>query len=442
MTGKAVITLVFDDNDPSIYTEAYTRMKLLNMVGTNACITGTVGNNGLYTLAQITEMYNYGWDICNHTNNHVQMTTETDPQIVTAVSGGRTYLINNGFTRSADILIAPSNETNEAILNVCKPYCTVATTRIDNGIDTANPIPFDPLRIRRRGVGSNDPTTVMKWIDEAVYKGQYLHLNFHKISNNGTALDYPPTDFQTVIDYIASLRNAGNLDVLTMSQLYTQYVTSHKRSITPIRTIPITFANCLSFDGSGDVVNIPYSSSLAFSGNQPITLASRHKTNSSATQRLWTAGTEIILRINGTTKEYEFILNSFTTNDRVVAGGVTPGAVQTAVGVYDGTDMLLYVDGFLVERVTPTGTYINPATTWKIGHDTTEQYAGKIYENHVINAAWSHEDILRWTFQGLLPSTGRKAGYVFNAGSGTTVTDLSGNANTGTIVGATWQAGM
>jgi glucose/arabinose dehydrogenase/fibronectin type 3 domain-containing protein len=39
-----------------------------------------------------------------------------------------------------------------------------------------------------------------------------------------------------------------------------------------------------------------------------------------------------------------------------------------------------------------------------------------------------------------LPS-GLIAGYTFDAGSGTTVTDISGNGNTGTITGATWTAG-
>jgi hypothetical protein len=39
---------------------------------------------------------------------------------------------------------------------------------------------------------------------------------------------------------------------------------------------------------------------------------------------------------------------------------------------------------------------------------------------------------------GSLASTGPVAAYNFDAGSGTTVADLSGNANTGTITGATW----
>lgn len=442
MTGRAIITLVFDDNDPSIYNEAYIRMKALNMVGTNACITGTVGNNGLYTLAQIQEMYAYGWDICNHTTNHVQMTTETDPQIVSAVSGGRTYLLSNGFTRSANILIAPSNETNEAILNVVKPYCTMATTRIDNGLDTANNIPLDMLRIRRRGVANNAPKVVKTWIDEAVNRGQHLHLNFHKISNNGTALDYPIADFQEVISYIASLRDAGNVEVITMSQLYSRFSTNRVRQAVPIRRQERSFANSLYFDGAGDVVNIANSASLDFSGVKPITLAARVKPQTNATQRIITQGTEIILRVNGTTKEYEFILNSFATNDRVIAGGVTPGLVQAVVGVFDGTSLLLYVDGNMVETVDPTGSYANVGSIWKLGHDTTEQFAGKIYEAHVYASAWTAEDVRMWTHRMLLPADNRKAGFLLNAGSGSTIADLSGNGNTGTIVGATWKSGM
>jgi peptidoglycan/xylan/chitin deacetylase (PgdA/CDA1 family) len=393
MIDRAVVTIVFDDNDPSIYTEGFARMSPLNLKGTNACITGTVGNVGLYTLAQITEMYNAGWDIVNHTTNHVQMTTETDPQIVSAVSGGRTYLLNNGFTRSANILIAPSNETNEAILNVVKPYCNMATTRIDNGTDTANTLPLDMYRIRRKGVANNTPQTVIDWIDDAIAKGQHLHLNFHKISNNGSGLDYPPTDFQTVINYIAQKRNQNKLDVLTMSELYDRYSTVKRRE-SARRIVDRAVGSSLSFDGSGDVVNIPASSSLTFSGTQPITIAARVIFANSSTMRLATQGTEIILRFNGTTKECEFILNSFTTNDRVVAGGITPGRPTTVVGVYDGSDIKVYVNASLKGRTTPTGAYVDAATQWKLGHDTTEQFKGYMDELRIVRGAWTADDIL------------------------------------------------
>ena len=42
---------------------------------------------------------------------------------------------------------------------------------------------------------------------------------------------------------------------------------------------------------------------------------------------------------------------------------------------------------------------------------------------------------------GPVPPAGLVAGYSFDAGSGTTVADVSGNGNTGTITGATWVAG-
>jgi hypothetical protein len=431
------VTLVFDDNDPSIYNEAYIRMKALNMVGTNACITGTVGNNGLYTLAQITEMYNYGWDICNHTDNHVQMTTETDPQIVTAVTNGRTYLINNGFTRSANILVAPSNETNEAILNVVKPYCVMATTRIDNNTDTANEMPLDLLRIRRRGAANNPPATIKDWIDDAIQRGQHLHLNFHKISDNGTALDYPPTDFQTVIGYLAAKRDSGEINILTMSQLYNIFDTQ-TRAVNGRRTVPRDTGACLSFDGAGDVVNITDSSSLGFSGVLPVTIAARVTPASTATMRIFSQGSEIILRANGTTKEYEFILNSFTTNDRVIAGSLVPNEEARVVGVFDGTYLMLYVNGTMVERVTPTGTYADVGSTWKIGHDTTEQFTGLIDEVRIFNTAWTPSQVVQWGRTGTVPTTGQVGAWLMNEGSGSSVADSSGNSNTGTIVGAAW----
>lgn len=437
---SAIVSIVFDDNHPSIYTEGFARMQPLGLLGVNACITGTVGNTGLYTLAQITEMYNAGWDIVNHTRNHIQMTTQIDSDIIADVSAGRTYLLAQGFTRSANILIAPSNETNEYILNLISPYATMATWRIDNGKDTNNEVPFDLMRVRRRGVANNPPSVIKDWIDEAILNDQHLHLNFHKITTAGTALDYPPTDFQTVIEYIAAKQARGELEVLTMSQLYNRFSGKKQRGSKSIPHLARASSMALSFDGAGDVVNIANSASLAFSGVQPITIAVRHKPGTYGTARMVSQGTEIILRMNGTTREYEFILNSFTTNDRVIAGGFVTAKWQTVVGVYDGTDLMIYVDGKMVERTTPTGAYVNVGTTWKIGQDATEQYTGIMKEVRIFNRAWSAREVMVWTRQGIIDTTGQKGAWFMNEGTGNSVADSSGNGNTGTIVGATWAA--
>ncbi|MBU4216803.1 polysaccharide deacetylase family protein [Candidatus Parcubacteria bacterium] len=211
---KAIVTIVFDDDDVSIYNEAFKRMKALGLKGTNYNIGGFIGQPGKMTKEQLQEMYDSGWSISNHTKLHWNLTGRSDVEVVNLVKGERLLLISNGWTKGADEFCPPQNSINDRELDLIRPYIH-SSTDSQKGI---NNIPFDRYHISRSGAFANKPEAIIGWVDKAIEDKQYVHLNFHKIGS-GTVLDYSPENFQRVIEYVAQKRNEGKIEVKTMYEL-------------------------------------------------------------------------------------------------------------------------------------------------------------------------------------------------------------------------------
>lgn len=108
---------------------------------------------------------------------------------------------------------------------------------------------------------------------------------------------------------------------------------------------------------------------------------------------------------------------------------------------WDGSDLRGYIDGVFKKKVTQTGTQANNTDALYIGRrDTSEPYPGLIDEFRI-------SDIARYTTEtSFVPQTKDFTSDAntllllhFNEGSGTTVSDASGNGNTGTLQnGVAW----
>jgi hypothetical protein len=158
-------------------------------------------------------------------------------------------------------------------------------------------------------------------------------------------------------------------------------------------------------------------------------------------------------------------------------GGTFDGTVRSVAGrspnpveawshvalTYDGATLRLFVDGTEVSSHATTGTIRGPGDTplWIGGnHPYGEYFEGSIDEARVYDHALGETDIradMATPVAAVGPSreradvratspvvptapVGLVAAYSFDAGSGTSVADDSGNGNAGTISGATWTA--
>jgi hypothetical protein len=123
----------------------------------------------------------------------------------------------------------------------------------------------------------------------------------------------------------------------------------------------------LDLDGTNDRVTL---ADFAFGGTSSISVMGWCKADTDG-NTLVAQGTEVILRQLGTGgRRADFILNSFTTNDRATGASNTAPALGTwyhLAGCYDGSTIRVYVDGTQVATATPTGTYANSASSFEIG---------------------------------------------------------------------------
>jgi len=114
------------------------------------------------------------------------------------------------------------------------------------------------------------------------------------------------------------------------------------------------------------------------------------------------------------------------------------------VTVASGATVTFYINGVASGTPATTSALSNITTTDNliIGDrtDTTRSFNGSIDEPRIWNVALTQAQITALYQQGTVPTTGLVAEYKFNEGSGTTANDTSGNANHGTITGATYTA--
>jgi len=127
---------------------------------------------------------------------------------------------------------------------------------------------------------------------------------------------------------------------------------------------------------------------------------------------------------------------------------ISPGDDVTVMGIYDGANRLIYVNGVLAGSQNIGAGTVDFGAVYFVGASSTSPaianvFNGDIYYAALVNFAPTAEDARRVYRDGHPYSLGGHAlGLAMNEGTGTTVTDYSGNGNDGTLVnGPTWVKG-
>jgi hypothetical protein len=121
----------------------------------------------------------------------------------------------------------------------------------------------------------------------------------------------------------------------------------------------------LTFDGIDDHIDL---TDISFGGTNPISICAWIRPDSlSGNLHIISQGSEIVLRLIGTSLEW--ILNSFSSDDRVavVSSGVTVGHWYLICGIYDGNVMTAYINTVYKGSVIPVGTYADVPNHFDIG---------------------------------------------------------------------------
>lgn len=119
---------------------------------------------------------------------------------------------------------------------------------------------------------------------------------------------------------------------------------------------------------------------------------------------------------------------------------------QHVAGVYNGSTLLLYVDGKQVASNAENRTLVEDVSYPVMlgsspgGWAPARRFTGFIDEARIWNVPRTAAEIRFNIFRHLSAGTGLVASYQMSDGSGTSLTDNSGNGNTATLSGAAWVA--
>ncbi|NHZ84760.1 MAG: polysaccharide deacetylase family protein [Planctomycetia bacterium] len=219
--NRPKIVLIFDDINDTDYTEAYDFLKLFNIKATSALVSSYVGGANRLTLAQIQEMYDYGWDFVNHTVDHTNLTTlGTQEEMETKIGACKDWLEVNGFTRNDmhKLFVYPNSGTNSTA-RVALTAKGVMAAR--SNYNRTQPTPMDePLLIA--GNANPYPYTYQDTqdkIDRAIADGGTTFLYLHKlVATSAASTEFDIADFKTLIRY--AVRKESQIDFMTFSEWY------------------------------------------------------------------------------------------------------------------------------------------------------------------------------------------------------------------------------
>lgn len=219
---KASVIFTFDDGWTNQYDTIFPLMLERGFKGCMAVVSNFLGvEQDFMQPDNAKEMHSFGWDIFNHTANHLNLTTLTSEQVAQEVEDCATWLINNGMPEAARILAYPYGGHNEMVVDTLTGSLIYARTLVE-GIEPSYPL--ERLKGKTRNVLNFPLATLKGYVDEAVKLNSTVVFCLHKVGP-------VPDEFETtlltdtftgLLDYVYSLKNS--LEVITLTEwLKTNY---------------------------------------------------------------------------------------------------------------------------------------------------------------------------------------------------------------------------
>lgn len=231
-TPKLII--MHDDCPDTDYTIAYPYIKSKGLVSNCAVITGLIGDANILTNAQILELYNDGWDIVSHSSDAVQLTGLSGAAVAAKIEPAQVALAQLGIVRASDFFVWPAgahDATSRAELaSHYYNYCRAATGRtqpysfyrhpVAGSIGFGDDLNIHPVSLCDSTTGDTVAEAKAK-LDELNGYGGIGFLVLHKIVESGpTGPQITTADFEEIVDYVKTLSDAGNFDVVKISDVF------------------------------------------------------------------------------------------------------------------------------------------------------------------------------------------------------------------------------
>lgn len=230
--ARPLCVIQFDDNWDSAYTEGYTYMAALGLVGTLATVSSFLGQSNRMTAANVETCYAAGWDVINHTDTHPNMTAYTEAQALAEWQACETSMQANGWTRRGCNKHAayPHGGYGTGVI-AANTSAGILTSNSTIGMPSLPPMVDSAYHITARVVvgGSDTGTSLLTFLDRAIQARAGVRLVFHRITAGAPSVEteLSRADFRTFMDGLA-VRNGNTCDVVTWTEAYGQMIGSRR----------------------------------------------------------------------------------------------------------------------------------------------------------------------------------------------------------------------
>jgi uncharacterized protein YozE (UPF0346 family) len=204
--------------------------------------TGLLAGSPTYiSLDQAKEMYSRGWDISHHAGARIDTMTPEDRE--EAVNGEYYWLLSQGFYRSAKFYAYPSGAYGSAdylssskvqenhvfarttIASPSDVYNSYSAGQIAPEFNENDPYSDERMFLQVSYVFSSTAVADVKTkIDQFIDNKTLVILLFHNITTPTFGFETTPTNFEEISDYLKTKEDAGDLEVITFSDLYKSYL--------------------------------------------------------------------------------------------------------------------------------------------------------------------------------------------------------------------------
>lgn len=214
---KGNVMFTMDDASITQYSVAYPMMQAYGIPGNIAVIPSTVGTDGYMSKRQLRKVYEDGWDLMNHTNSHVDLTTLSKEEQKKEIEKGTQWLNNHGFTRASHCVVYPYGKSNEDTYEVMDALGIPFARSIEYGIETSPTT--DKYQIKVINL-TQDVTvdTAKKEIDTAIATGNTVIFLNHKFGDEDDPMYYSEEKFEEILQYTKEQIDSGHLQALTVSE--------------------------------------------------------------------------------------------------------------------------------------------------------------------------------------------------------------------------------
>lgn len=228
--GRSRVIFSFDDSQGTHYSVAYPKLKAYGWPGTLYVCKNFVGTAGKLTIQQINEMYTAGWDVGLNTTSDVSITSfASDALLKDDILAARKYSADNNWWRGMNHMALSNGAWSEVRLQALESVGVKTARSVIPGQLNAR-YGYLSLAMTLPSQGANSSTTaqsVIDYINDQLLIGGDVRIHLHELigdADTPTATSWYATKFQTVLDYLKPLSDAGVLDVTTESAAYADVV--------------------------------------------------------------------------------------------------------------------------------------------------------------------------------------------------------------------------